>query len=93
MASAPGGSSIRGSLYRLGDKSPQLSSGVWIAPGAHVMGNVSLAKDVGIWFNATLRGDQGGRIAIGEGTNIQPVKPLAATGEVVTGEEVQLSGP
>ena len=64
---------VRGSVYQLAEKVPKLGPGVWIAPGAHVMGNVILAKDVGVWFNATLRGDQGGLIAIGEGSNIQHV--------------------
>jgi carbonic anhydrase/acetyltransferase-like protein (isoleucine patch superfamily) len=42
----------------------------WIAPDAHVIGNVRLAEDVGIWFGATLRGDNE-LIAIGVGSNIQ----------------------
>lgn len=42
----------------------------WIAPDAQVIGKVSLAPDVGIWFGAVLRGDQE-PIAVGEGTNIQ----------------------
>lgn len=42
----------------------------WIAPGAHVIGRVRLARDVGIWFGAVLRGDNE-LIAIGAGSNIQ----------------------
>jgi carbonic anhydrase/acetyltransferase-like protein (isoleucine patch superfamily) len=42
----------------------------WIAPGAHVIGDVRLGAEVGIWFNAVLRGDAE-PIAIGAGTNIQ----------------------
>ncbi|MGL4634842.1 MAG: gamma carbonic anhydrase family protein [Beijerinckiaceae bacterium] len=42
----------------------------WIAPDAHIMGRVRLAKDVGIWFGAVLRGDNEW-ISIGEGSNIQ----------------------
>ena len=42
----------------------------WIAPGAHVIGNVRLAADVGIWFGAVLRGDNE-LLDIGEGTNVQ----------------------
>ena len=42
----------------------------WVAPDAHVMGKVRLARDVGIWFGAVLRGDNE-LIDIGEGSNIQ----------------------
>ena len=43
---------------------------VFIAPGAVVTGDVTLEKDVNIWYGAVLRGDNGG-IFVGEGTNIQ----------------------
>lgn len=42
----------------------------YIAPNATVVGDVSLQKDVNIWYGAVLRGDNG-RIVVGEGTNIQ----------------------
>ena len=42
----------------------------WVAPDAHVIGMVRLARDVGIWFGAVIRGDNE-LIEIGEGTNIQ----------------------
>ncbi len=42
----------------------------YIAPGAVVVGDVTLEKDVSIWYNAVLRGDSGA-IFVGEGTNIQ----------------------
>ncbi|MCI2057523.1 MAG: gamma carbonic anhydrase family protein [Oscillibacter sp.] len=38
--------------------------------GAAIVGDVSLAKGVSIWYNAVLRGDRG-PIAIGENTNVQ----------------------
>ncbi len=43
---------------------------VYIAPGAVVVGDVTLEKDVNIWYGAVIRGDSGA-IRIGEGTNIQ----------------------
>ena len=43
---------------------------VYIAPNATVVGEVSLAKDVNVWYGAVLRGDCG-KITVGEGTNIQ----------------------
>ncbi len=42
----------------------------WIADGARVMGQVTIGRDVSIWFNAVLRGDTE-MLTIGEGSNIQ----------------------
>ena len=58
------------SLYALGDKHPFVSDDVWIAPGAHVIGDVVLSERSSVWFGATLRGDNE-RITVGYGTNIQ----------------------
>ena len=44
--------------------------GVFIAPSAIVIGQVSLGDEVSIWFGAVLRGDSD-RISIGARTNIQ----------------------
>lgn len=59
-------------LYALAGKSPQVppESRFWVAPGAQVIGDVRIADDVGIWFNAVLRGDND-PITIGARTNIQ----------------------
>lgn len=59
-------------VYSLDDHAPDLPEAGrhWIAPGAHVIGHVRLGLDVGIWFNAVLRGDNE-LIDIGAGTNIQ----------------------
>ena len=42
----------------------------YIAPNATVVGDVTLADKVNIWYGAVLRGDEGA-ITVGEGTNIQ----------------------
>ena len=42
----------------------------YIAPNATVFGDVTLEKDVSVWYGAVLRGDSGA-IVIGEGTNVQ----------------------
>ena len=42
----------------------------YIAPNATVVGDVTLAEKVNIWYGAVLRGDEGA-ITVGEGTNIQ----------------------
>ena len=59
-------------LYALGELVPQTPGPgrFWIAPGAHVIGDVRLGQDVGIWFGAVLRGDKE-PLSIGDGSNIQ----------------------
>ena len=59
-------------IYALGDQRPLLPAAgrFWIAPNASVIGNVALAEDCGIWFGATLRGDNE-RISLGARSNIQ----------------------
>lgn len=42
----------------------------FIAPGAHVVGDVTLGGNVGVWYNAVLRGDSCG-IEVGDDSNIQ----------------------
>lgn len=46
------------------------TDGAYLAPNATVVGDVTLGKDVNIWYGAVLRGDIGA-ISVGEGTNIQ----------------------
>ena len=43
---------------------------VLICEGARVAGNVTLGKDVSVWYNAVIRGDEG-PIVVGDNTNIQ----------------------
>jgi carbonic anhydrase/acetyltransferase-like protein (isoleucine patch superfamily) len=48
----------------------QVHPTVYIAPGAVVVGDVSLAEGCSVWFHASLRGDSES-IWVGAGTNIQ----------------------
>ena len=59
-------------VYRLRTRVPNLPAAdrYWIAPDANVIGSVTLGDDVGIWFGATLRGDNE-PMTVGRGTNIQ----------------------
>lgn len=43
---------------------------IYIAPGAFVIGDVTLGENVGIWYNAVVRGDTNS-IYIGNNTNVQ----------------------
>jgi len=49
---------------------PLLSPNVFIAPGAHVIGRVTVENGSSVWYNAVLRGDST-EIIVGEDTNIQ----------------------
>lgn len=49
---------------------PKVHRSAFVAPGAYVVGDVTLKKDSSVWFGAVLRGDMGS-IVIGEGSNVQ----------------------
>ncbi|GMG81321.1 gamma carbonic anhydrase family protein [Paralimibaculum aggregatum] len=88
------------SLYALGEDAPRLPDGPhYIAPGAALIGDVTIAPDVSIWFNAVLRGDNE-PITIGRGSNIQdgavchtdPGFPLVVGADVTVGHLAILHG-
>ena len=78
---------------------PEIKSDVFIAPGAMVMGKVSLDKGSSLWFNSVLRGDNE-LISVGEETNIQdlsmghtdPGFPLSLGKRVTVGHNCILHG-
>jgi gamma-carbonic anhydrase len=49
---------------------PTIAEDVFIAPGAMVIGNVTIHEGASIWYNAVVRGDSA-PIVIGRRTNIQ----------------------
>ncbi len=51
-------------------KGPTLGRGVFVAPGAVIVGDVTLGDYSSVWYNATLRGDIN-RIEVGHHTNLQ----------------------
>lgn len=59
-------------IYRLAERTPRLppEGDYWVAPGAHLIGDVEVGEGVGVWFGATVRGDNE-PIRIGARTNIQ----------------------
>jgi gamma-carbonic anhydrase len=57
-------------LERFMGKTPVLGREVYVAPGAVVVGDVTLGDNASVWFNAVLRGDIE-RIVIGHHTNVQ----------------------
>ena len=62
---------------------PRIHPSVFVADGAHIIGDVEIARDASIWFHCVLRGDINS-IHIGERTNIQDGSILHVTGELPT---------
>lgn len=54
----------------LAGRTPRVGARVFVAPGAQVIGDCTLGDDVGIWFNAVLRGDLE-PITVGARSNVQ----------------------
>ena len=87
--------------YSLDDLSPTLpqSGRVYIAPGAHVIGQVKLGDESSVWFGAVIRGDNE-PIVIGNRTNIQensvlhvdPGFPMVIGDDCTIGHGVVLHG-
>lgn len=77
--------------YALADATPQLGADVYVAPGAHVVGRVTLRARASVWFGAVLRGDND-PITVGEDSNIQDGAMIHADPGVPTtvGREVTI---
>ncbi len=58
-------------IYKLKGKVPEISENIgFLAASADIIGDVTLADGVNVWFNAVIRGDVDS-ISIGKDTNIQ----------------------
>lgn len=82
------------------ETAPQIHESVFIAPGAKVIGNVTIGKDSSIWYNTVVRGDVH-YVKIGDMTNIQDLSmlhvtngkfPLTIGSKVTVGHSVTLHG-
>ena len=58
---------------------PKIDPSVFVAEGAHVIGDVEIGKKSSVWFNAVVRGDVN-HVRIGERTNVQDGAVLHVTG-------------
>ena len=58
------------SVLALPGKTPSIDGEAFVADGARIVGDVSLAAGGSVWYNAVLRGDSAG-IVIGAGSNVQ----------------------
>ena len=72
-------------------KTPKIHPEARVAPGAMVVGDVTLAKDVNIWYNSVLRADYDS-ITVGAGTNVQDgcVLHISSGCPVVIGRNVTI---
>lgn len=57
-------------LYPFNGITPNIAATAFIAPGARIIGNVTIGEDSSIWYNCVLRGDVDS-ITIGTRSNIQ----------------------
>ncbi|GAA2278572.1 gamma carbonic anhydrase family protein [Actinomadura luteofluorescens] len=57
-------------LGALGEDRPQIDPTAWVAPGAVVVGRVTLGRASSVWYGSVLRGDDE-EIIVGEECNIQ----------------------
>ncbi|GAD87427.1 gamma carbonic anhydrase family protein [Nocardia asteroides] len=86
-------------IIKVAGFAPEIDDTAWIAPNATVIGRVSLAAEVGIWYSAVLRGDIE-QITVGARTNIQdgcvlhadPGFPLTVGSGVSVGHNAILHG-
>ena len=86
-------------IYSIGEHIPQLHQSVYLAPGACVIGKVTIGAGSSVWFNCVVRGDEG-TITIGEDSNIQdlsvchvdPGYPLILGDRVTVGHQCVLHG-
>lgn len=71
-------SNTGGTLLSLGDRSPRLAPGAWVAPGAIVVGDVELGSAASVWYGCVLRGDVNW-IRVGPRSNIQDQSVIHVT--------------
>lgn len=80
-----------GMFLALGTLSPTVAPSAWVAPGAVLIGDVTMGERSSVWYGAVVRGDDD-RVAIGAGSNVQDGCVLHADPElpVKVGEDVSI---
>ena len=86
-------------IYRLGSVTPDVPASAYVAPGATVIGRVTLGERASVWPGAVIRGDDDA-IAIGDNTNVQdgavlhvdPGIPMTIGRNVTVGHQAMLHG-
>ena len=77
--------------FLIPEETPSLGGRVFIAPGATVIGAVSLGDESSVWFGTVLRGDIN-RIVIGAQSNVQDLSVLHVSDDfaAIVGERVTI---
>ncbi|MFS4104233.1 gamma carbonic anhydrase family protein [Streptomyces sp. PD-S100-1] len=57
-------------IVGMGGREPQVDEGAFVAPGATVIGDVTLGAGASVWYGAVVRGDVE-RISVGADSNVQ----------------------
>jgi carbonic anhydrase/acetyltransferase-like protein (isoleucine patch superfamily) len=57
-------------ILTIGERVPQVAPDAFVAPGAVILGSVTLESRASVWYNAVLRGDAS-TIVLGEDSNLQ----------------------
>jgi carbonic anhydrase/acetyltransferase-like protein (isoleucine patch superfamily) len=78
---------------------PNIDDTAWVAPGAHVLGQVQLMANASVWFSAVIRADNE-PITVGTNSNVQegavlhvdPGCPLIVGEDVTIGHQAMLHG-
>jgi carbonic anhydrase/acetyltransferase-like protein (isoleucine patch superfamily) len=86
-------------LYRLGNATPQVPASAYVAPGATVIGRVTLGERASVWPGAVIRGDDDA-IRVGDNSNVQdgavlhvdPGIPMSIGNDVTIGHQAMLHG-
>jgi carbonic anhydrase/acetyltransferase-like protein (isoleucine patch superfamily) len=86
-------------IYHLPPYETLIDDSAWVAPGAAVIGCVTLGRRASVWFNAVIRGDNE-RIEVGEDSNVQegavlhtdPGYPMRIGRRVSVGHQAMLHG-
>jgi carbonic anhydrase/acetyltransferase-like protein (isoleucine patch superfamily) len=83
----------------LGDREPDIHPEAWVAPGAVVVGRVTLGRAATVWYGSVLRGDDE-EIVVGEECNVQdlcclhadPGQPTVLEDRVSLGHKAMVHG-
>ncbi|WP_066367597.1 gamma carbonic anhydrase family protein [Neobacillus fumarioli] len=78
-------------------KTPSIDESVFVAPGAYIIGDVTIGKGSSVWFNAVLRADDGPimigeRCSIQDNTTIHMFESCMIEDDVTVGHNVVLHG-
>ena len=96
---APGPGTDAPSLVALGQDRPDVAGTAFVAPGAVLIGRVTVGAEASVWYGAVLRADQD-TIVVGARSNVQdgcvlhadPGLPLSVGEDVTIGHNATLHG-